>query len=404
MSSLQSQVIYGIGKTTDRLDRFIKQLDRLEFGTLELRVSDRSYRLNGEHPGPAGVIEIHKLNPLLRRLVFNGDLGLAEAYINAEWETPNLSDLLLLLVRNQHRLTSTAGMSGIARLAMRWYHWSRRNTHKGSARNIMAHYDLGNAFYAQWLDQGMTYSSGLFAHADEPLESAQANKYQRILDLLEAKPGDRILEIGCGWGGFAVTAASQGMRVDGVTLSPSQLAWAQRRIEALGLEERVNLSLTDYRKLHGSYDHIVSIEMFEAVGEAYWSTYMETLQRNLKPGGRAALQVITIQEQAFEEYRRNPDFIQRYIFPGGMLPTPSHLQALPAAAGLQMIRDDAFGLDYAETLHRWQLNFHQEWETIRALGFDERFRRMWNYYLSYCEAGFNSGHIDLHQTLLSNPG
>jgi cyclopropane-fatty-acyl-phospholipid synthase len=267
----------------------------------------------------------------------------------------------------------------------------------------MAHYDLGNAFYAQWLDWGMTYSSGIFIEAGEGLESAQANKYQRILDLLDAKPGDRILEIGCGWGGFAVTAASQGMLVDGITLSQSQLAWAQRRVEALDLTDRVNLSLKDYRKLNGNYDHIVSIEMFEAVGEAYWSDYMDTLKANLKPGGRAALQVITIDDHQFESYRRTPDFIQRYIFPGGMLPADRHLRSLPQAAGLHVTRDDRFGLDYAKTLQLWRRNFAQSWETVRALGFDERFRRMWRYYLSYCEAGFKAGTIDLHQVLLTNP-
>lgn len=404
MNSSSTQVINGVGKSTDRLDRFIKQIDRLEFGTLELQVSGRTYTLNGEHPGPSGRIEIHHLSRLLRRLFFNGSLGLAESYLNADWDSPNLTGLLLLLVRNRQRLSSTWGMSRLSRLAMRLYHWSRRNTVKGSARNIMDHYDLGNAFYAQWLDPGMTYSSAIFQHADESLESAQANKYDRILDLLQAKPGERILEIGCGWGGFAVTAAQRGISVDAITLSPAQLAWAERRVEALHLHDLISLSLTDYRELHGSYDHIVSIEMFEAVGEAYWSDYMETIKRNLKPGGRAALQVITIEQQAFAAYRRNPDFIQRYIFPGGMLPTAEHLSTLTESAGLEMMQDACFGQDYAATLHRWHDSFRKEWNTIQALGFDNRFRRLWSYYLSYCEAGFICRHIDLHQVLLHNPG
>jgi cyclopropane-fatty-acyl-phospholipid synthase len=404
MSNLQSETIAGIAKRSDRLDRFIRQIDRLEFGTLELHACGRSFTLNGEHPGPAGSLDIHRLNPLLRRLLLKGDLGLAEAYLEGDWSSPDLTGLMTLFARNQHRLNAVSGMSQLARLAMRGYHWYRRNTRKGSARNIMAHYDLGNDFYALWLDRGMTYSSAIFQHQDESLDSAQATKYTRLLDILEAQPGQRILEIGCGWGGLAIAAAERGIQVDAVTLSPAQLAWAERRIEERGLGDFVKLSLQDYRNLSGSYDHIVSIEMFEAVGEAYWSTYMEIVRRLLKPGGRAALQVITIAEQAFDNYRRNPDFIQRYIFPGGMLPTSTHLLEHAQGAGLQCLRDDGFGRDYAETLRRWQDNFNRNWGIIQAMGFDECFQRMWRYYLSYCEAGFLYGHIDLRQVLFARPG
>ena len=319
--STQSQAIPGIGRGRDRLDRFIRKLDRLEAGTLELQIGARRFNLNGEQPGPAGRMEIQDFNALARRLLFKGDLGLAESFIYGEWSSPDLSGLLLLLARNQHRLRDLSTMSPLVRLLMRAYHWSRRNSRQGSSRNIRAHYDLGNAFYAQWLDTGMTYSSAIFRHPKEPLETAQDHKYDRLLGLLEARPGERILEIGCGWGGLAVAAARRGLNVDGVTLSPAQLQWARHRIDTLGLGDRVNLYLNDYRNLQGRYDHIVSIEMFEAVGEAYWSTYMQTLKRLLRPGGRAALQYITIAESGFEHYRRNPDFIQRYIFPGGMLPT-----------------------------------------------------------------------------------
>jgi cyclopropane-fatty-acyl-phospholipid synthase len=400
--STQSQAIRGIARGRDHLDRFIKRVDRLEYGTLKLAINGRTYTLNGDHPGPAGHIEINSLDLLLRRLLLKGDLGLAEAYMDGVWSSPDLTGLLLLLARNQQRLADLSGMSPLVRLLVRAYHWSRRNSRKGSSRNIQAHYDLGNAFYADWLDPGMTYSSAIFRHAGEDLESAQNNKYQRLLDLLEAKPGDRILEIGCGWGGFAVAAARRGLAIDGVTLSPSQLEWAQRRVKALGLDRLIKLSLNDYRNLQGCYDHIVSIEMFEAVGEAYWPTYMETLKRLLRPGGRAALQVITIEEQTFDSYRRNPDFIQRYIFPGGMLPTASHLRGHAQSAGLRCLKDDTFGAHYAETLSRWHAAFQRHRPSI-AEAYDERFLRMWSYYLSYCEAGFLSGRIDLHQVLFENP-
>jgi len=400
--STQSQAIPRIGRAHDRLDRFIRRLDRLEYGTLELQIGARRFTLNGEQTGPAGRMEIHDFSAVVRRLLLKGDLGLAESYIDGEWDSPDLSGLLLLLARNQHRLSDLSRMSPLVRLLMRAYHWRRRNTRQGSSRNIRAHYDLGNAFYAQWLDAGMTYSSALFRHPEESLEAAQDHKYHRLLGLLEARAGDRILEIGCGWGGFAVTAARHGLNVDAVTLSPKQLEWARHRVGALGLGHRIKLSLCDYRNLQGRYDHIVSIEMFEAVGQAYWPTYMQTLKRLLRPGGRAALQIITIDDSKFENYRRNPDFIQRYIFPGGMLPTPTHVQEHARAAGLRCLQDGGFGMHYAETLQRWNSAFERTRSTLE-LAYDDHFLRMWRYYLSYCEAGFRAAHIDLHQTLLQNP-
>jgi len=284
-------------------------------------------------------------------------------------------------------------------MASRVQHWLNRNSRRGSRRNIAAHYDLGNDFYRQWLDGTMTYSAALFADANESLELAQQRKYSRMLSMLDARPGQRILEIGCGWGGFAEYAARQGYRVTGLTLSREQLAYAQRRIDHAGLSELVDFRLCDYRDFDEIVDHIVSIEMFEAVGQDYWRTYFDTLSQRLVPGGRAALQVITIDESQFDQYSANPGgFIQSYIFPGGMLPTKTHLTELGQNAGLSM-HDDMypFGVDYADTLSRWFDAFASRTEWLETRGYDERFRRMWRYYLAFCEAGFRSGDIDVVQ-------
>jgi cyclopropane-fatty-acyl-phospholipid synthase len=273
---------------------------------------------------------------------------------------------------------------------------------RGSRRNIQAHYDRGNDFYRLWLDPTMTYSSALFEGRECDLQEAQRRKYARLLALLGARPGQRVLEIGCGWGGFALEAARRGISVTGITLSREQLSLARRRVREAGLSGLVELRLQDYRSLACSYDHIVSIEMFEAVGEANWDTYTRTLKRCLKQGGRAAPQFITIDETAFESYRRRPDFIQRYIFPGGMLPSIERFGASVASSGLCMQRADAFGEDYARTLAEWHRRFLASEGEIAAMGFDRVFRRMWRYYLAYCEAGFRAGRIDLAQVLLTN--
>jgi cyclopropane-fatty-acyl-phospholipid synthase len=277
----------------------------------------------------------------------------------------------------------------------------RRNSLRGSRRNIAFHYDLGNDFYRLWLDPSMTYSAALFDRPDESLEAAQERKYERMLAQLDASPGQHILEIGCGWGGFACHAASRGYRVTGLTLSREQLEYARKRVAQQGLSDRVELRLQDYRKLNERFDHIVSIEMFEAVGEAYWDTYFDTLRRSLKPGGRASLQVITIDEGRFESYRRRADFIQKYIFPGGMLPSVEAFTRHACANGLKLERLDMFGLDYARTLRRWDARVAARSGEIMAQGFDQRFINMWRYYLAYCEAGFRSDRIDLMQVTLT---
>ena len=314
---------------------------------------------------------------------------------------PNLAALLLLLAQNEQALSAQSRSFVLANWLNRLRHGIRCNSIRGSRRNIAAHYDLGNDFYRLWLDPSMTYSSALFEHGERDLERAQRRKYNRLLDLLEAKPGQRVLEIGCGWGGFALQAAKRGLLVTGITLSHEQLAFARERLSAAGMAGSVDLRLQDYRHLSGTYDHIVSIEMLEAVGEENWDTYTCTLRRCLKPGGRAALQFITIDDSAFKGYRRNPDFIQRYIFPGGMLPTLPRFRASVEKSGLRTVRADLFGEDYARTLSEWHRRFLKSEREVERMGFDERFRRMWKYYLGYCKAGFRSGHIDLAQVLLA---
>ncbi|MGF1547327.1 MAG: class I SAM-dependent methyltransferase [Thiotrichales bacterium] len=381
------------------------QLDRLRYGSLAVALpGGHSLRYVGREHGPQGEIVIRRPWRLLRRLALRGDLGFGEAFVAGDWDSPNLADLLLVLALNEDTLDQQASRGVLAQAMLSLRHALRRNSLRGSRRNIARHYDLGNDFYARWLDPTMTYSAAIFAEASETLAQAQRRKYERLLDLLDPKPGDHILEIGCGWGGFAEVAAQWGMKVTGITLSREQLRYAQDRAEAGGYAGQVEFRLLDYRKLDGQYDHIVSIEMFEAVGQAYWRSYFEVLARSLKPGGRAALQVITIDEALFDIYARNPGgFIQTYIFPGGMLPTRSHLHNLAAEAGLAPERHAGFGADYALTLQRWHAAFEAETAWLEEHGYDARFRRMWRYYLAFCEAGFRAKQIDVVQLLIERP-
>ena len=277
-------------------------------------------------------------------------------------------------------------------LSARIRHWLNRNSRSGSKRNIMAHYDLGNDFYRLWLDQGMSYSSAIYPTAETTdLEHAQRAKYRRILRRLQAEPGQRVLEIGCGWGGFAEMAVQQGLQVTGLTLSPLQLEWAQKRAPG------ADLRLQDYRDTSGQFDHIVSIEMFEAVGERWWPAYFDTVAKALKPGGRALIQSITIRDDLFDDYRKGTDFIQQYIFPGGMLPSRSAFRDAAARQGLAVNAEYTFGADYARTLLEWRHAFERNWPQIAALGFDEKFRRLWRMYFCYCEAGFLAGNVSVVQ-------
>ncbi len=369
---------------------------RIRVGRLTLRLPDGSVHAfsgGGEH-GPHASLQI-RTGAGLRRLVYGGDIGFAQSYVDGHCHTPDLRALMELAASNEGALSANLRGSAVARWLNRAYHRLRANSRRGSRRNIAFHYDLGNGFYRRWLDPGMSYSSAIFERPDQPLAEAQDLKYRRIGDLAGLQPGNSILEIGCGWGGFMEKAARSGCRVEGITLSKEQLAYANERMVSQGLQAQAAANLTDYRDTHGEYDAVVSIEMLEAVGEEHWPQYFQTLRERLKPGAAAVVQVITIAEERFDAYRGRTDFIQRYIFPGGMLPTPSILHRQAAAAGLVVDHQETFGSSYARTLEVWRRHFIDAWEDIAAEGFDERFRRLWEYYLCYCETGFSSGSIDV---------
>ncbi len=379
--------------------RFVlKSLTRLAVGRLTLRLPDGSVRYFGL-PDADRQAEIDiKDWRFFRRILLDGDIGFAESYMDGYCDSPDLPALVSLLAENEKALGRVVRHNLLHNLFLKLMHRRRDNSREGAKRNIHAHYDLGNEFYGLWLDPTMTYSSALYDGAEgKALESAQTAKYERILTQLGARQGDSILEIGCGWGGFAETAARRGMRVTGVTISREQLEYAQARIQRAGLSDRVDLQFRDYRDIEGRYDHIVSIEMIEAVGERYWPDYFATLKRHSVPGGSALVQAIVIADEFFEGYRRNPDFIQTYVFPGGMLLSPTALREQCRQAGLKIAEFYSFGLDYARTLETWLGRFDRVADQVSKLGFDERFRRMWRYYLAYCAAGFKTRRTDVLQ-------
>jgi cyclopropane-fatty-acyl-phospholipid synthase len=339
-----------------------------------------------------------------RQVVASGDIGFAEGFIAGYWETSDLPALLTLLASNVERFTTLFEGSLVGKATHWLRHLANANTKRGSRRNILAHYDLGNRFYEAWLDASMTYSSARFDAQVHDLETAQRAKYKALADHLELKPGDHVLEIGCGWGGFAEFAAREyGVRVTGITISDEQFAYARARMEKAGLSDRVEIRRQDYRDVAGSFDKVASIEMFEAVGEKYWPAYFGKIAEVLKPGGRAGLQIITIKDELFPQYRKRADFIQRYVFPGGMLASVDRLREETARAGLAWRKAEAFGQSYAQTLAEWTRRFSAKWSEISALGFDERFKQLWLFYLGYCEAGFRTGRTDVVQLSLAKP-
>ncbi len=338
----------------------------------------------------------------IRRILISGDIGFAEGFIEGDWDTPDLSGLLEAFSHNFDRLGQLMTGNPFARAFSAVSHALNRNSRKGSKKNIHAHYDLGNAFYGRWLDPGMTYSAALYTAPGQSLEAAQTEKYAALARSVGMESSHKVLEIGCGWGGFAEYVGKEvGAHIDAITISQAQHDYAKRRIFEQGLADKVNIRLIDYRDVEGQFDRIGSIEMFEAVGAAYWPTYFGKVADLLKPGGKAGLQIITIAEDLFEGYRGRPDFIQRYIFPGGMLPNESRLKAETDAAGMTWTDVRRFASDYAKTLHEWAEVFAHRWSDIRTLGFDERFKRLWLYYLGYCEAGFLTGRTDVIQLALS---
>ena len=361
----------------------------------------RELRIKGAEPGFDAKIIIHDFR-FMRRVLASGDIGFAEGYMAGEWETPDLSAVLCAMSLNFDRLVRLMVGNPVARAVNFVGHRLNANTRKGSRKNIHAHYDLGNAFYSRWLDTTMTYSSARYEQPGQPLDQAQTNKYRALAQGMGLASGHSVLEIGCGWGGFAEFAAKEvGATITGITISKEQFDFARKRMFDQGLAERADIRMIDYRDVQGSFDRVASIEMFEAVGERYWPAYFNKIRDVLAPGGRAGLQIITIRDEFFEGYRRRADFIQKYIFPGGMLPSEERLKPITDQVGLHWTGISRFGEDYADTLAEWGRRFEGAWGEISLLGFDERFRKLWRFYLSYCEAGFRTGRTNVVQLSLA---
>ncbi|MDI1280750.1 MAG: cyclopropane-fatty-acyl-phospholipid synthase [Brevundimonas sp.] len=373
------------------------------YGRLSVQLPNGEvHQLDGARPGPSAILDVRDYR-FARRVLASGDIGFAEGHMAGEWETPHLAVLLESIAANYDHIRQVVDGNPVMRLINGLSHRRRRNSRSGSRKNIHAHYDLGNAFYAAWLDSTMTYSSARFAAPDDGLDTAQTRKYAALARMMDLKPGQTVLEIGCGWGGFAEYAAREiGAHVTGVTISQEQHDFARQRLFEAGLADRTDIRMLDYRDVEGRFDRVASIEMFEAVGKEYWPAYFDKIREVLVPGGRAGLQIITIQDALFEDYNSRTDFIQKYVFPGGMLPSEDRLRPVIEQSGLAWQAVERFGKDYADTLALWDQRFQAAWPDIRRMGsFDERFRRLWRFYLAYCEAGFRSGRTDVIQLALN---
>lgn len=378
-------------------DQFLKKLDKLEYGRFELVLPDGKKRVfEGKNPGTVSSLSLHDWK-VVANLATHGDIGFAEAYKAGLWETASLPNLLTCAMENDQVIEKYIFGNGGMQFLNRFMQLLRLNTLRGSRRNISAHYDLGNEFYALWLDPSMTYSSALYRNVDESLQNAQMNKYDRIIDRLNMRSGT-ILEVGCGWGGFADRALQRhDYALKGITLSHKQQSFAQQK-----LGDKANIVLEDYRHQSGKYDSIVSIEMFEAVGMEYWATYFSKIKSLLQEQGRAVIQTITIDDNRFEKYRQSGDFIRSYIFPGGLLPSPSLFRASAESCGLRVTDRHDFGQGYARTLEIWLENFDKKRADVRALGYDDGFIRMWRFYLAACIAAFKTGRTDVMQVELQH--
>jgi cyclopropane-fatty-acyl-phospholipid synthase len=380
----------------------LKALTFIKFGSLTITLPNRStFLIRGKNKGPSADLTLYNWK-LIKRALSNGTIGIAESYIDEDWNSKDISIFLEFFCINENVGYDLTTGNWLLNTLAKLRHFLNSNTKAGSKRNISAHYDLGNAFYKEWLDPSMTYSSALYSDGANDLESAQMAKYRSLAQLTDIQSHHHVLEVGCGWGGFAEYAATHiGCKVTCLTISEEQYKYAVKRINDKGLSDKVKIKKQDYRDESSTYDRIASIEMFEAVGEKFWPTYFNKLHDCLKPNGKAGLQIITIKDRAFEIYRHKPDFIQRYIFPGGMLPSPEALEKVTKPAGFKLIEDFGFGKDYARTLAEWRVKFWQAWPKLKPLGFDERFKRLWEFYFHYCEAGFNAGHIDVRQMVYS---
>lgn len=380
----------------------IRALALLQRGSLKVTIpGGKTLEFSAPQPGPHAEATFHNWG-VVRRVLSHGSLGVAESYIEGEWDSPDVTSFLQMFLVNSYGggAESFFNRNPLLNLLSKFGHFLNRNSKAGAKRNIAAHYDLGNEFYTQWLDPSMTYSSAIFRDGANSLEEAQEAKYRSLAEMTDIQPGHHVLEIGCGWGGFAEFVASRiGAKVTCLTISQEQLNFARQRIKNAGLDHLVDIKFLDYRDETGQYDRIGSIEMFEAVGESYWPSYFGQLHNCLKPGGKAGLQVITIRQEDFASYRSQPDFIQKYIFPGGMLPSAEIMEELGDDHRMKQIASRAFGTDYAATLEAWRHKFWEKWPTIKPLGFDERFKRIWEFYFHYCEAGFKADSINVRQMI-----
>jgi len=380
---------------------FFSVLSQGKYGSISVYYEKKKIFFHrGVLPGPSAQIRLLK-KKCLDDFFLKGDLGWAESYIESNWESSNLSDFLEWGAKNFHEFSKYIRGKWFIILYLRLKHYLNRNSKIGSKKNISFHYDLGNSFYEKWLDKSMTYSSGMFKKESDDLYNAQLNKYRNLAKITDIKNNDKVLEVGCGWGGFSCFLAKNfSADVTAITISKKQYEKVKEKVFTEKLTEKINVKLTDYREIKGLYDKIVSIEMFEAVGEKYWSKYFEVLGGNLKYNGAIGLQTITIEDKFFKKYRKFPDFIQTYIFPGGMLPSIEEMSKVLKSKGLSIEKKQMFGNDYAKTLKMWSKSFENSWENIKKEGFNDAFRRMWRYYLGYCEGGFKSGNINVGQFLI----
>tara|TARA_B100000886_G_C20399334_1_gene481848 strand:+ start:103 stop:1284 length:1182 start_codon:yes stop_codon:yes gene_type:complete len=388
-------------KKKNKLELFIDLLSEAKCGRISV-LKDKKELLShiGSKKGPAAKIII-KSEKCIDDFFLKGDLGWAESYIEGNWDTPDLTDFLEWGALNFHEFTRFMRGRWFVILYLRLRHMLNRNSKSGSKKNISFHYDLGNNFYKQWLDKSMTYSSAIFKNKNQDLYPAQINKYEELSKLCEIKRGSRVLEVGCGWGGFSEFLAKKfNANVTAITISREQFESVNQKIQKENLHGLVDVRLSDYRDIKEKFDHVVSIEMFEAVGEKYWLTFFNTLKQNLSHNGTIGLQTITIEDNFFKSYKRFPDFIQTYIFPGGMLPSVEEIKKITRVTGLRIDKEKMFGEHYARTISYWKIAFDNSWNNIRTFGFDSTFKRLWKYYLSYCEGGFRSGNINVGQFLI----